>query len=52
MRKGQPELKGFLNTAIQEQQNLGTIDRLVTKYEPVAGTFYRLSPAFTMDAAR
>ena len=42
LRRGQPEFKAFLNTAIEEQTNLGTIDRLLTKYEPAPGTFYRL----------
>jgi ABC-type amino acid transport substrate-binding protein len=52
LRKGQAELKAFLNTAIEEQHNLGEIDRLVTKYEPAPGTFYRLSPAFAVASAR
>lgn len=44
--RGQPELKAFLNVAIGEQVNLGAIDRLITKYEPAPGTFYRLSQPF------
>jgi len=42
LRGGDLELKAFLDTAITEQLNLGTIDRLISKYEPVPGTFYRL----------
>ena len=42
VRRGDLDFKAFLNTALTEQLNLGTIDRLISKYEPVPGTFYRL----------
>jgi cystine transport system substrate-binding protein len=47
MRRGQPELKSFLNTAIQEQLNLGSVEQLISKYEPAPGTFYRLSQRYS-----
>lgn len=36
------DLKAFVNTALEEQVNLGTLDRLIDKYEPAPGTFYRI----------
>ncbi|MDP9191216.1 MAG: transporter substrate-binding domain-containing protein [Acidobacteriota bacterium] len=46
LRKGQAELKAFLNTGIDEQFNLGAIDRTIAKFEPVPGTFHRLSQPY------
>ena len=46
MRSGQPELQTFLNTALEEITNLGIVNRLLNKYEPVPGTFYRLAEPF------
>jgi|SRR5947209_4768922 len=42
LRLNQPELKSFLNTAFDEQANLGAIDKLLDKYEPRPNTFYRI----------
>src|ERR1035438_9750826 len=43
LRRGQPELKAFLDAALTEQLNLGSIDRLVSQYEPERGIFYASS---------
>jgi ABC-type amino acid transport substrate-binding protein len=47
LRKGQPQFKAFLDTAIEEQINLGAVERMVSRYEPAPGTFYRLPPPFS-----
>jgi ABC-type amino acid transport substrate-binding protein len=46
LRRGQLELKAFLDTALGEQLNLGAIDRLVDQYEPEPGTFYRVAKPY------
>src|SRR5262249_21268474 len=53
IRQGQGTLKAFLDTAIGELVNLGTLDRLLNQYEPRAGAFYRLGrPAGAGGASR
>jgi polar amino acid transport system substrate-binding protein len=46
LRHGQPEFKALLNTALEEQINLGIVDNLIVKYEPAPGIFYRLAPQY------
>jgi len=46
LRSDQAALKAMLNTALRELVNLGTVDRLLTKYEPAPGTFYRIERAY------
>lgn len=41
-RRGQEELKSMLNTVLDQLHNSGAIDKIVTKYEPSAGTLYRV----------
>jgi ABC-type amino acid transport substrate-binding protein len=52
LRRGEPELKAFLNTAINEQLNLGAVERSLAKYEPARGTFYRVSQPFSLSDNR
>lgn len=48
--KGEFELKQMVNTAIEELVNIGTVDSLIGKYEPVPGTFYRMAPPYRAEA--
>lgn len=41
--RNQPEFEALVNTALEELTNLGTVDKLIDKYEPYPGTFYRLN---------
>jgi len=43
VKLGDDELLGFLNTAIEEINNLGVIRSLLKKYEPSPGTFLPLA---------
>lgn len=43
LRRGQPDFKAFLDTALAEQLNLGAIDKLINQYEPERGIFYRVT---------
>ena len=38
-RRGQPELKAMLDTAMRQMLNNGTIDAIMKKYEPAPGLF-------------
>jgi len=42
-RRGQSEFKAMLNTAFEELLNSGYVDRLIDRYEPRPGTFYRVN---------
>ncbi len=42
LKKGEFELQTMLNIALEELINQGMIDKLIDKYEPAPGTFYRL----------
>jgi polar amino acid transport system substrate-binding protein len=42
-KKGQSEFKSMLDTAVQELINSGFVDKLITKYEEVPGSFYRVN---------
>ena len=46
LKRGEGELKALLNTALDELINLGTVDKLLYKYEPQPGTFYRLAKPY------
>ncbi len=48
IRRGALQLKDFLNVSLNEQLNLGTIDKLISKYEPAPGTFFRLAKPYVM----
>jgi ABC-type amino acid transport substrate-binding protein len=52
LRRGQLELKAFLDTALTEQLNLGAIDRLVDQYEPERGIFYRVARPYVPETAK
>ncbi len=43
LKSNEPQLKAMLNTALEELVNLGIVDKLIDKYEPERGIFYRLS---------
>ena len=45
-RRGEPQLKHMLDVAIEDLQNSGFVDRVVLKYEPTPGTFYRVARPF------
>jgi len=49
LRRGQSEFKAFLDTALTEQLNLGTIDTLLDRYEPEHGIFYRAIAPYAAD---
>ena len=40
------KLKSLLNTALEELINLGVINKLIDKYEPAPGTFYRAKASY------
>jgi ABC-type amino acid transport substrate-binding protein len=46
LKKGEFKLKSMLNTALRELIYQGVIDRLLDKYEPAPGLFYRLSAPY------
>ena len=48
LRSGESELKAMLNVASEELLNLGTVERLLTKYEPARGMFYRVQQPFRL----
>ena len=50
--RDQPALKAFLNTALNEQLNLGAIDRLIDQYEPAPGIFYREAKPYALPAGK
>lgn len=39
-------LKSLINTSFEELINLGVVDKLIDKYEPAPGTFYRASARY------
>jgi ABC-type amino acid transport substrate-binding protein len=43
LKQGDYEFKSALNASLEELVNLGILDGLLNKYEPVPGTFYRLN---------
>lgn len=44
--KNEFKLKSLLNTALEELINLGVINKLIDKYEPAPGTFYRAKASY------
>lgn len=46
---GEYELEQMLNTALEELLSVGLVDRLIDKYEPEPGTFYRLRTPYAAD---
>lgn len=48
-RRGQSELKAMLDTVLDQLQNSGAIDRIVSKYEPAPGTLYRVAPPYRKE---
>lgn len=40
---GEPSFKSMLNTALSELINTGVVDKLIDKYEPGRGAYYRVS---------
>jgi polar amino acid transport system substrate-binding protein len=42
-KKGQVEFKSMLDTALEELINIGHVDKIIDKYEPYPGIFYRTS---------
>lgn len=42
LKKGEFMLKSMINTSLEELINQGIINKLLDKYEPAPGTFYRL----------
>lgn len=45
-RRSEPQLQHMLNVAIEDLQNSGFVDQVIARYEPVPGTFYRVSRPF------
>jgi polar amino acid transport system substrate-binding protein len=41
VKRGEVEFKAMINVALDELINQGVVDRLLDKYEPAPGTFYR-----------
>lgn len=46
IKRGQFELKEMIDTALEQLQNSGVIDRLIKKYEPAEGTVYRVKAPY------
>ena len=40
------QMKGMLDVAIENLQNSGYVDRVINKYEPFPGTFYRVADPY------
>ena len=49
LRREQLEFKAFLDTALTEQLNLGSIDRLIDQYEPERGIFFRVRKEYVAE---
>jgi len=45
-KQGEPSFKAMLNTALSELINTGFVERLIKKYEPSAGAYYRVAKPF------
>jgi len=45
-KQGEPSFKAMLNTALAELINTGFVERLIKKYEPSAGAYYRVAKPF------
>lgn len=43
---GEPSFKSMLNTALAELIQTGYINRLLDKYEPIQGAYYRVAPPY------
>jgi polar amino acid transport system substrate-binding protein len=41
VKKGEVEFTSMINTALQELMNNGEVDKIIAKYEPFKGAFYR-----------
>ncbi len=51
MRKNEPQLKGMIDTAVEDLQNSGFLEELLRKYEPGPNAFYRVSQPYRASAA-
>lgn len=47
---GEPSFKSMLNTALAELINTGYIDRLINKYEPAPGAYFRIARPYETTA--
>jgi ABC-type amino acid transport substrate-binding protein len=46
VKKGEYDLQQALDTVLYELNGLGVIDTIIKKYEPLPGTYYRVSPGY------
>lgn len=49
VRKGEYKLKSMMDTALEELMNNGFVDKVINKYEPFKGAFYRNSLQYRED---
>lgn len=47
--KGEFQLKGMIDTALEDLQNSGFVDQVLKKYEPGPHAFYRIAKPFRVD---
>lgn len=47
---GEPEFKAMIDSAIQEMQSDGTIERIIRKYEKRPGEYLRVTPPYVLPA--
>lgn len=50
-KAGEPSFKAMLNTALCELINTGVVDRLIDKYEPHQGSYYRIARPYEVTLA-
>jgi polar amino acid transport system substrate-binding protein len=49
IKKGEYKLQSMINIAIQELINNGYVDKVITKYEPIKGSFYKTASQYQED---
>jgi polar amino acid transport system substrate-binding protein len=47
-KRNQSEFKAMLDTVLEEALNDGTVDKIVSKHEPVPNTLYRVAPSYQL----
>lgn len=47
-KRGQPEFKAMLDTVLSQLVNNGTVDKLISKYEPAPNTLFRTALPYTL----
>ena len=51
-KTGEFQMKGMIDVAISDLLNAGFVDRVINKYEPYPGTFYRVADPYKVPPAQ